>query len=751
VQQSDLFEQYARVLGTLAHQSTLLLVVDDLQWADAGSISLLFHLGRGLAGSRILIMGAYRPEEVALGRSGERHPLEPVVNEFKRSFGDIEVDLAQARGRQFVDDFLDTDANRLGTEFREMLYRQTGGHALFTVELLRGMQERGDLVRDGAERWVEGSVLDWERLPARVEAVIAERIGRLPAEWQATLAVASVEGEKFTAEAVARVQAADEEALVRHLSGELSKRHRLVIAQSLQRRDGQRLSRYRFRHYLFQKYLYKSLDEVERAHLHEAMGKALETLYGESAAEIAVQLARHFQAAGLVPKAVDYLIQAGNKAVRLSANEEAIAHFRQGLALLETLPDSGGEGGQSTPEHRLERAQQELALQMSMGAPLVATQGYGAPEVERAFGRARELCWQVGETPQLGPAVWGLKAFYHLRAQYQTALELAEQCLDIAQRTDDSALLVGAHMSMGTTLTHLGKFAPARAHYEQGIAHYDPQQHRSLAFRYGHDPKVGCLSYGAAGALWHLGYPDQALKWSHEALALAQELDHPHTLAYALHFAALLHICRREVQAARERAEADIALCTEQGFPLWLGATTIYRGWAMVKQGQGGEWISQMRQGMTTFEATGGKVARPINLCLLADAYAKTGQPGEGLKVLDEALDAVNDTGEGWWETELHRLRGELLRARQVQAGGKAEVKVEIEAEACFRQAIEVARRQEAKSWELRAAMSLSRLLQKQGKQEEAWQLLAEIYDWFTEGFGTADLQEAKALLEKLS
>jgi predicted ATPase len=633
-----------------------------------------------------------------------------------------------------VDDFLDTEANRLGTGFRDKLYRQTGGHALFTVELLRGMQERGDLVRDEAGRWVEGSFLDWERLPARVEAVIAERIARLPAEWQATLAVASVEGEEFTAEAVARVQAADEGALVRHLSGELSKRHRLVMAQSLQRRDGGCLSRYRFRHYLFQKYLYQSLDEVERAHLHEAMGKALETLYAERAAEIAVQLARHFEAAGLAPKAVGYLIQAGNKAVRLSANEEAIAHFRRGLALLETLPD--------TPE----RAQQELALQMSMGAPLVATQGYGAPDVERTFGRARELCRQAGETPQLGPAVWGLKAFYHLRAEYRTALELGEQCLTIARRTDDSALLVGAHMSMGTTLTHLGEFALARAHYEGGIAYYDPPQHRSLAFRYGHDPKVGCLAYAAAGALWHLGYPDQALQWSHEALALAQELDHPHSLAYALHFAALLHICRREVGAARERAEADIALCTEKGFPLWLGATTIYRGWAMVQQGQGGEWISHMRQGMATFEATGAKVARPINLCLLADAYAKTGQPGEGLEVLDEALDAVNDTGEGWWEAELHRLRGELLRAQragQVGAEGKAE--------ACFGQAIEVARRQEAKSWELRATTSLARLRKGQGRTDEARQVLAHIYGWFTEGFDTPDLKEARALLDALT
>jgi DNA-binding SARP family transcriptional activator len=402
-QQSDLFEQYTKVLKALARQGPLLLVLDDLQWADAGSISLLFHLGRQLAGSRILIIGAYRPEEVALGRDGERHPLEPVVNEFQRHFGDIAVNVDQAESRDFVEAFLDSEPNRLGLPFREMLYRQTRGHPLFTIELLRGLQERGDLVQNSEGRWIEGPALDWETLPARVEAVIAERIGRLPQPLRDALQAASVEGETFTAEVVARVRAADEREMVGRLSGELDRRHRLVRAQGILRMDSQRLSRYRFRHILFQKYVYNSLDKVERVHLHEAAGTALEALYGEGAEEIAAiapQLAWHFQEAGITEKAIDYLRQAGDRAVRLSANEEAIAHFTRGLALLETLPD--------TPE----RAQGELALRLALAAPLQATRGYAAPEVGHVYARARQLCQQIGDTPQVFPTLWLLNSFY---------------------------------------------------------------------------------------------------------------------------------------------------------------------------------------------------------------------------------------------------------------------------------------------------------------------------------------------------
>lgn len=728
-QQSDLFEQYTRVLQALARQAPLVLVVDDLQWADAGSINLLFHLGRHLAGSRILIVGAYRPEEVALGRGGERHPLEPVVNEFQRDFGDITVDVDQAESRGFVEAFLDSEPNRLGLSFRQMLYRQTRGHPLFTIELLRGMQERGDLVQDQEGRWVEGVALDWETLPVQVEAVIAERIGRLARPLRDALWAASVEGETFTAEVVARVRVTDEREMVGRLSSELDRRHRLVRAQGILRVDGQRLSRYRFRHILFQKYLYNSLDQVERAHLHEDIGNVLEGLYGDRAEEIAVQLARHFQEAGIAEKAVGYLHQAGDKAVRLSANEEAIAHFTRGLELLKTLP--------ATPE----RAQQELALQLALAAPLQAARGYAAPETGRAYARALELCQQVGETPQLLPALWSLGSFYYARAEHQKSLELTEHILNLAQRMEDPLQVAMAHWGLGVDLLHVGELVSARGHLEQVIVFYDPQQYRSLAFIYGQDPGVSAMAW-AAWTLWFLGYPDQALERSQEALALAQELDHPFTLGFALNIAgSFFHQLRREAQTAQERNEAMMQLSTEEGFPLFqvLGAT--FQGWTLAMAGQVEAGIAQMRQGLATWQAMGTGMQRPHLLALLAEACGSAGRAEEGLSALGEALAFVQSSDERYYEAEIHRLKGKLL----LMQGDEAE------AEANFHKAIEVARRQSARSWELRATVSLCRLWQKQGRTDEARQMLAEIYGWFTEGFDTPDLKEAKTLLEGLS
>jgi len=360
LQQSALFEQYTQVLTRLAVQRPLLLVLDDLQWADGGSTGLLFHLGRRIEGGRVLIVGAYRPEEVALGRppaglrtdSGqrERHPLEPVVNEFKRHYGDIEVDLAQAEDWGFVEALLDTEPNRFGDAFRQTLYRQTKGHPLFTVELLRGMQERGDLIQDEEGCWQEGLSLHWKTLPARVEAVIAERIGRLAEPVQEALRVASVEGEAFTAEVLARVLGSGKREVVRWLS-KLDTEHRLVSAQGVKQVNGQRLSLYRFRHILFQMYLYNNLGEGEQAYLHEDVGTALEALYGERAGEIAAQLAWHFQEAAITEKAVDYLGQAGQQARRQYANEEAMDYFRRALALLEDAPPRASRQRAATELH----------------------------------------------------------------------------------------------------------------------------------------------------------------------------------------------------------------------------------------------------------------------------------------------------------------------------------------------------------------------------------------------------------------
>jgi len=731
LKQSDLFEQYVKVLLALARQAPLVLILDDLQWADAGSISLLFHLGRRLSGSQILVIGIYRPAEVALGRDGERHPLVPVVNELQRRFGQVQIDLSLAEGEQFVAAVLDSQPNRLSTAFQKALYRHTQGHALFTVEMLRGLQERGDLVQDEDGHWVEGPALDWDTLPERVEAVIGERIGRLPMSLQEAIKVAGVEGEIFTSEVMARVQQVDEREMVRQLSGELDKRHRLVMGRGSRRLDagGQRLSHYRFRHILFQHYVYHSLDEAERTYLHEAVGNELERLYGEQTEEVAVELARHFEQAGLTAKAVGYLRQAGDRAVRLSANQEAIAHFYKGLALLKTLPETA------------ERAQQELPLQIALFAPLAGAKGYGAPELGKAYTRARELCEQAGEPGQLFLVLYGLWGHNLVQGDMPTAHELAVQCLTLAEKIQERALLMEGHRMTDETALYSGEFIAARRHVEQTLSLYDPQLHRAHATVYGQDPGVASLSHGS-WILWYLGYPDQARKLAQEAFALGEDSSHPFSLAFALSCIAAFHqFCGAERQV-EEVAEAAVRLSTEQGFVLWLAMSTVLRGWVLASQGQSEAGIAHMRQGLADYQAIPQNLHQPYLMALLAEAYGQVGQPTQGLTLLAEAL-AMADQGElRYYEAELYRLKGELSRKQ-----GEEEVAVE----ANYRQAMHIARQQSAKSLELRAAISLGRLLQKQGKPNEARQTLAEVYDWFTEGFDTADLKEARALLDALA
>ena len=407
------------------------------------------------------------------------------------------------------------------------------------------------------------------------------------------------------------------------------------------------------------------------------------------------------------------------------------------LELLQTLPDSPA------------RSQHELALQVALGVPLTATKSFAAPDVGKVWMRARELCEQMGDTPDLFPTLWGLWAFYITRAEHKTARELGEQLLHLAQSQHDSALLLEAHYAMGFTLFHLGELAPGRTHLEHGTALYDSEQHQALAFSYGSfDPGVACLHF-AAEDLWILGFPEQGLKTSHEALTLARELSHPNSLAFALYFVAMLHQFRGEGLAAQDRAEVFIALSTEQGFPFTLAEGTILRGWALAQQGQEVEGLRQLREGLADRQAMGAEVFQSYLLALLAETYGKGRQVEEGLSTVTEALVFVERTEERYYEAELYRLQGELtLQESKVESHRS---QVEEEAEECFQKAIDVARHQQAKSWELRAATSLARLWQQQGQQEEARALLAPVHNWFTEGFDTADLKDAKALLEELA
>jgi predicted ATPase len=738
-QQSHLFEQYTRVLQVLAQQRPLLIVLDDLQWADLGSISLLFHLGRQLAGSRILLVGAYRAEEVAMGRDGERHPLESVVHEFQRRLGEITINLGQAESREFVEALLDHEPNRLGGAFREMLYRQTRGHPLFTIELLRGLQERGDLTQDAEGYWVEGAALNWETSPARVEAVIAERIGRVPQPLQAALQVASVEGEVFTAEVIAQALGTDEREMVQRLSGELDRRHRLVRAQAIERLGSRRVSRYRFRHILFQNYLHSSLDQVERAYLHEDVGHALEALYGDQVAEIAVQLGRHFEEAGLVQKAVHYLQVAGERAARLSAHTEAIGHLTRALALLRTLP--------AAPE----RDQLELPLQMALGVPLVLTKGHAAPEVERTYARAQALCERIGDAPQSFQVLLGLRRFHFMRGKLPTAYALGEQLLATAQRLGDPTYLSRAHMMQAEALYHLGEYAQALEHAAQGLALYDPQGWRSHTFLFGNDTGIGCQIVRAQ-ASWYLGYPDQARAISQEALDQARAFSHPFTLVFVLYFDGVLQQLCRDADAVREQVQAVLRISAERGFALYLAWGTILQGWALAQgppergpgsdvEGHLKEGIGQMREGIAALRAIGAVVTLPSSLASLVQAYGRVGEIGQALDLFDEALELVEENKARCWEAELCRLKGELLLAKGAES----------QAETSFQRALAVARRQGARSWELRATTSLARLWQGQGRRDQARQVLAAIYGWFTEGFDTPDLKEAKTLLGELS
>jgi predicted ATPase len=436
---------------------------------------------------------------------------------------------------------------------------------------------------------------------------------------------------------------------------------------------------------------------------------------------------------------------------------EAIVHLNKGLELLKTLLE--------TPE----RNQQELVLQLTLGPPLLMTKGHTAPEVEHTYSRARELSQQAGEFPQLFSALCGLWRFYNNRAQLQTARELAEQCLAIAKRVQDSGLLQEAHLMLGGTLLYLGELISARAYLGRGMALYDPHRCRSWTLSGVNDPGVACLSW-TSWMLWLLGYPDQALSRSQEALTLAQKLSHPYSLGVALFYAAALHRCRREAQLVQELSAALIALSNQQGFVRFDALGKCMQGWVLAEQGSAEEGIVQLRQGLSTWRTMGGAQGLPHILAMLAEAYGRGGQAEEGLNVLAEALAVVHEFGERHYAAELYRLKGELLRQQAVESASTctasmetsmvAEAKrggaihaspLQTEAEVCFRQAMDMSRHQHAKSLELRAAMNLSRLWQQQGKCAEAHQILTGIYGWFTEGFDTPDLQEAKGLLEALA
>ncbi|MFN8482272.1 MAG: AAA family ATPase [Anaerolineae bacterium] len=730
MEQSALFEQVTTFLRALARHHPLILLLDDLQWADNGSISLLFHLGRSLAGSHILIVGAYRPEDVALGRDSGRHPLMAVVHEMQRDLGEIALDLNQAAGRPFIDALLDSQPNRLGEAFRETLYRHTEAHPLFAVELLATLREHAGLTRNEAGEWIEGETLDWNTLPARVEAIVAERIERLPAEVQALLSIASVEGEEFTAEIVAQVQGLEGREAKALLGYALSRDYHLVRSQGLQRVQDRRLSRYRFRHHLFWQYLYARLDDAERAYLHEAVGATLESLYAaadDHDTSRAPRLAWHFERAGLIDKAVLYRRRAGDEAMRLAACEEAIAHYMHALALLATQPASPA------------RTEQETALRYALSSPLSIARGWGGPEARSALARAYELAYALDSGTHLAATLLALSFTYAGQGEIQKALAVGEELLQLAHQVEDPLFRAAAHQSVGLAFVLRGEFRTAREHLEKALRLYDTQPAASFDLLMGLDEKVTCLTW-LAWTIWPLGYADQGARYSEAAIARARQLGQPATLAFALAIdGALFHSFRREPEAAQAHQQELLGLAAANGLVVFQVLARITEGLSLTEQGQVEQGIAQIRQGTAAWQAMGTATGRVMHLEVLARAYRAAGQIEQALGTVDEALTLIEQVGLRFGEAKLWRLRGELL---WLEGADQAQ------AEACFQRAITVAQQQGARLWELRATVSLARLWRRQGRTDEARAILAAIYDWFTEGFDTLDLIEARAVGE---
>jgi predicted ATPase len=574
----------------------------------------------------------------------------------------------------------------------------------------------------------QGSLLDANKIeaPRGILQMIERNLERLNPDEQRVLEAASVVGAEFSAAAVSAAlerPLSEIEATCTRLS-----RHEQFVTEHGQSEwpDGTVASSFRFHHALYGDVLYGRMPAGHRIELHRRIAEREEKAHGERAGEIATELAHHYSRANDRNKAIEYFQIAGERAAVRYAMVEAERHYSNALKLLSELPE--------TPE----RNRRELALQLAVGPALMAVKGWAAPEVERAYMRGRKLSEQVGELAQLFPILYGLWVNHLERLEFRSAYQIGEELLFRAESAGDSTLLLEAHHALGVTAHRMGRFQLASEHLETTLLLCGARRLRPL----GVDMEVVCRSQ-LAWTLWFLGYPDQALKMNHRAIEVARALSDPFSLIFAEIFLCYVQHHRGDVRALHRTAERVISACAEHGFAYGLANASIFLGVAMTEQGRGDEGLKQIQQSFAKIRAASAEVNRSEFLYWLAEASCATGRLDEALDTLNNALGVAEEHENLWQKAEIYRLKGEfLLRRRDSNSE---------EAQACFQQAIEIARKQSAKSLELSATTSLGRLLAKLGRHEEARVMLAKIYGWFTEGFDTADLKDAKKLLDELN
>jgi predicted ATPase/DNA-binding winged helix-turn-helix (wHTH) protein/class 3 adenylate cyclase len=691
--QASMFTVLAQLCLQSSRQCPLVIEVEDLHWIDATSEAWLAALVKRLAEARILLLVTFRP--------GYHPPW------MSTSYA-TQVALSRLTphdSAQVVHAWLPTP--QVSTVLLHEIVTKGNGNPFFLEELTRSVVEQGTTHPPLA-------------LSDTIHAVLTARMDRLSPVAKRVLQTAAVIGQEVPFSLLAAMTKRSQEALSQSLA-------QLQATELLHETCLVPEPVYTFKHVLIQETAYHTLLESTRRQQHLRIAQILAERCATTAAQQPAWLAHHYTEAGCAEHAIPYWQQAGQRAVDRSAHAEAIAHFTHALALLRTLPVSPA------------RARHELTLQCSLGVQL-ATRGAATPEVERTYTRALELCQQVGNAEELFSVLYGLSRLYKKRGKLRRARDLGEQLLVLAQSQGNTALLLRGHYVLGDILLWLGEFSAARAHLEQGLAIYDPQQHDTHDLLYEADPWLGCLG-ALSVTLWFLGYPDQAQQRSAEALVLAHELSHPYSLARVLVDAAYLHWFCRDWEKLQERAEALRALAAAHGFAEMYARATYRYGLALVKQGQVAEGLAQFHASMDALQGMQSGDAKALRLTQLAELYRCSGQSEAGLHALAAAMAA--DTEERFDAAGRYRSQGELLLLLPDPELHQAET--------CFQQALAVARCQQAKSSELRAAISLSQLWQRQGKWDDARKLLAPIYGWFTEGFDTADLQEVKALLKALA
>ncbi len=743
--QARMLRELATALEELTKTQTLVLVLEDLHWSDLATLEVLAFLARRRESARLLVLASFRPVEMLMNG----HPLKSLTQEL--FVHQLASELAlEPLGEDDIAKYIDLrfPIGALPVHLAQALHRQTDGNPLFVVSVLHDLEIRGLLGGDGGNSMLHRDLADVAtHIPGTVRQFIRLQQERLSSAERLVLEAASVVGTDFSAAAAAGAGEGEEWALetVDECCGALARREHFLRAQGIDEwADGTVATRYCFIHALYREVLYEQIPPARCIRLHGRIGNRIEQGYGQLARGIAAELAIHFVQGRDYPKAVLYLRYAGENALRRSSHHEAIAHLTQGLELLATLPESR------------ERARQELALQAALGPAWMMTKGFATSEMEDTYSQALTLCRQVGEPPELTRILLGLWNLYLVRGQLRNARELGEQILARSEAAQDLLLQSRAHAALGTTFTHIGELRAACTHFERVIEIVSLHGRESIG---AHDPRVASLSYMACD-LYQLGYPDRARATAREAVTLARGLSQPADLAFALTLGSVFHRYLREMPLAEERAEEVIALASEHGFPYWLAFGTMMRGWALFERGRMEEGIVQKRQGLAAYRTTGSEVGAPQHIAALAEMYGRAGQSEVGLDLLTEALELVRKNDNHYDEAECYRLKGQLtlqkFRIPGATPGQEPDSGFEIDAqqaevvEGYFQQAIEIARRQEAKMPELRATTGLCRLWQQQGKPEQARQMLKQIYGWFTEGFDTADLRDAAALLEEL-